>query len=280
MSDLIAAVIKTRKSAEQITINSLENIAGISELALKEKILVESATHGELFPKGWYDPPEGGVAVLFDQKPFKRLRFETLRNSLSWPTSTSYFNTESVGMVYLSPVDRETKILGDIGFTIYGGNDEKVKEHIKKCYGLIVSIAKHAQVGMKFSDLYQYGEGLLQDSIKIIGWMVTTSSNPSGYNFGHTVPGSFGNDINFPNSFEEIKDVIRNERTYINEIENFIIPETCAFTVEIRLGNPDDENLPSVFFHFMVCFEKGKKTIMEGFEEIFNKVGMEWMNIK
>jgi hypothetical protein len=277
MNDLIETIVKTREIASEISVKSLINLDNISEVELVKKIIAETTNHSELFPKGWYDPPPSGVAVLFDTIPFTRLQFKSLRNPESFPNEQSVWKKESVGIVYLSPVDIKTKMIGDIGFTIYNGNDEKIKEHIKKCYEATYSMAEHAKVGMKFSELYSFAINLFKKEFKIIGWMTTTSDPNLGINLGHTIPGSFKNDLNFGNSFEEIRDTIKNNRIYINNVENFIIPETCAFTVEARLEDINNPNLPSVYFHFIVVFNKGEKAILGNFEKIFKTAKMNYV---
>lgn len=282
MSDLIDAIIQTRKTAANIFVKSLINLDGKSEIEIKEKILFEVKNHSELFPHGWYDPPPSGVCVLLAQKPFKRLQFDTLRKSEYWPNNDSLFKKETVGIIYFSPVDCKTKMIGDIGFTIYNGNDKEIKKHIKDCYNTILLIAKHAEVGVKFSELCSFTEKLFHNKLKIIKW-ITLYSDPSrtnDINLGHTVPGLFERNFYFGNTFEEIRETIRTSRVFINEAGNFIIPETCAFTVEVRMIDIKKEYLPSVYFHFIVCFDKGKKTILENFSQIFDAVGMNYMNSK
>ena len=92
-----------------------------------------------------------------------------------------------------------------------------------------------------------------------------------------TIPGSFGNDLNFGNSFEEIRETIKNNRIYINQVENFQIKDTCAFTVEARLADINDRELPNIFFHFIVTFNKGEKKILENFENIFKIANMDYI---
>lgn len=280
MSDLIEVITQRRKTAAQILIKSLVSIDGNSEIQIRGKIQAEFGNHNEFFPLGWYDPPPGGVCVLMAQSPFKRLQFKTLRKPEAWPNETSKFEQETVGIVYISPVDRQTGMLGDIGFTIYRGKNAEIQEHIKKCYKTILSIAEKAEVGMKFSDLYKLAGNLFKENLKIIEWMTTTNDPTLGMNLGHTIPGSFGGNLPMGNSFEEIKNTITKKRIYINAAEDFIILETCAFTIEARLVDVEKEYPPNAFFHFMVCFNKGKKTILENFEEIFKAVGMDYMNTK
>ena len=279
MSDLIDAIIETRKTAEQIVIKSLTNINNASEFELRERILALIKTHNELYPTGWYAPPPSGISVLFDTAPFKRLQFESLRNEESFPSEESIFEKESVGIIYLSPVDLKTNMIGDIGFTIYHGNDERIKKHIDKCYHTTLAMAEHAKVGMKFKDLYSFAMDLFKQELKIIGWMTTTSDPNLGINLGHTVPGSFDNNLNFGNSFEDILKTIKNNRIYINNVEDFEIPETCAFTVEARLADINNPDLPNIFFHFIVVFNKGEKTILNNFENIFKIANMDYINL-
>lgn len=280
MSNKIDAIIKTRKIAADILVKSLVNIYGKSEIEIREKILKEISTRADIYGEGWYSPPPFGVCVLLDGNPYTRLQFKSLRNPSAWPIENSLLEKESVGIVYLSPVDKTTGMLGDIGLTIYNGENKEIKEHIRKCYQVIRAIAEKAEVGMHFNDLYKVADGLFENNLKIIEWMTTTNDPNLGINLGHTIPGSYDDNLNPNNSFEEIKDFITKKRIYINKAEDFKIPETCAFTVESRLVDKEKIYLPNVFFHFVVCFNKGEKTILDNFDKIFSTVGMDYMNIK
>jgi hypothetical protein len=249
---------------------------------VRDKILAGVKNHSELFPLGWYDPPQGGVGILFDEKPFKRLQFDSLRKSEYWPNETSKFEKETVGMIYLSPIDRKTNMIGDIGFIVYRGEDAEIKKHIKTCYDIILGIAEHAEIGMSFSELCTFAKKSYKDKLKASKWITLFLHplNDDDVNIGHTVPGSFETNFNFGNTFEEIRETIRTKRIFINSGEKFKIPETCAFTIEARLADAKKEYLPNVFFHLIVCFNKGNKIILDNFKEIFNTVGMEYMNSK
>ena len=280
MSELIDVIIKTRKTAADILVKSLFNLDKNSEVEIREKILAETVNHSELFPRGWYDPPPSGIGILLDQKPFKRLQFETLRKPVAWPNETSKFTEKTAGMIYFSPVDRKTGMIGDIGLTIYNGDEEEIKQYIKKCYDNIFEIAKHAEVGMKFSELCTFAVNLLKNQFKTVKWITTSSKSQVLSNFGHTIPGTFENNFTLRKSFEEIKEIIRTKRVFINEVENFEIPKTCAFTVETRLADFNKSDFPVVYFHFIVCFDNGKKTILENFDKIFSTVKMDYMNLR
>ncbi|MDB5204901.1 MAG: hypothetical protein JWP09_929 [Candidatus Taylorbacteria bacterium] len=281
MSDLIKIVEDSRDRATQVALDSISDLIGSSEIEVRDRILSKIAEQKIFFPLGWYDPPFGGVAVLFGNDPYDRLKFETLRDPLFSPSESDFYNKESVGIVYLSPIEKETGMIGDIGFTIYNGRDEKIKTHIRDCYNLLIEVANFAEVGQSFGDLYTYAmDVFVNKGQKRIGWMSTniwkaTNDDKRKINFGHTIPGSFDN-LNLGNSFDEIKENIRTKRIFIEEIETFKIPDTCAFTLEARLTDRD-HILPNTFFHFVVVFNDGKKKILANFSEIFIKTGMDYM---
>ena len=279
MSNFFDAIIQTRKTAADILVKSLTSIEEKSETEIRDKILLEAKNHKEIFETGWYDPPTGGLGILFDQYPFKRLKYDSLRKPEYAPNKKIVFKKESVGMIYSSFVDRKTKMLGDIGFPIYQGQDEKIRQHIKNSYNTILKIAEHAKVGMEFADLCLFSENLFQNKLKPTKW-ITVNYPVFNINLGHSIPGSFENDFTFGNSFEEIKNTIKTKRIMISKAESFKIPKTCAFTIESRLEDLNDPDLPSIYFHFIVCFDNGKKTILQNFDQIFNAVGMNWMNLK
>jgi hypothetical protein len=74
--------------------------------------------------------------------------------------------------------------------------------------------------------------------------------------------------------------MISKKRLYVDEGESFIIPTTCAFTVETRVVSADDPAMPNVHFHFIVIFIDGKKKILSGFNSIFDTLGISYIRSK
>ncbi len=280
MSDFIDAVIKTRKISAEIAAQSLLRIDNVSEIEINKSILSKMSTYASIFPKGWYDPPPGGISVLFDESPFVRLQYDSLRNPIYWSNNSMLFKKESIGSVYFSPVDKKTRMMGDIGFTIYKGDNEEIKQHLKNIYSSILKIAEHAQIGMKFSDLCAFASNSFKNKFKPTRWVPISSDPNQSMNLGHSITGSFESDLNLGDTFEEIKETLRTKRVALIDTENFEIPATCAFIVESRLEDFNKPYLPSIYFQFIVCFDNGKKTILGCFEEIFKTVGMDYMNSK
>ncbi len=277
MINSISAITTTRALASEIISRCMVDIDAISEASLRDRILFEMAQCKDVFDEGWYSPPPGGVAVLSDTEPFERLQFQTLRNATWWPTEASQFSKETVAVVYLSPVEKSTGMIGDFGFTFYQGDNIEIKEHIRTCYDAILSVAEHAKVGMSFAELFANATSAFEQARKGVNWMKTISDPLKGINLGHTVPGTYGDDFRSTGTFEEIKNEITTKRVYINVAENFVIPETCAFTVEARLADLDNPDLPNVFFHFIVTFSEGKKEILKNFEEVFKTANMDYI---
>ncbi|MCE9549141.1 hypothetical protein K8Q98_01960 [Candidatus Nomurabacteria bacterium] len=281
MSELIDAVIKTRKISAEIAVKSLIGINSISEFKLHKLIIAKMSNCPDIFPEGWYAPPEGGVSVLFDKTPFKRLLYGSLRDPEYAPDTEHKFTIESVGNIYLSPVNKKTKTLADIGFTVYRGENEKIKQHLKKSYDIVRKIAEHAQIGMKFSELCKFASELfINNNLKPTKRIIISSDQKQNLNLGHSIPGSSENNLITENSFQEIKEHIRTKRVSVVDTEDFIIPSTYAFTVESRLEDLNNPQMPSASWHFVVCFNEGEKTILDNFGEIFKTVGMNYMNTK
>ncbi len=274
--DLIETIAKTRATAAEIMQASLHGLRGRSESDVRDEMHQMLAERSELFESGWYDPPHGGVAALFDTAPYERLQFESLRNPESFPSASKLFDTESVGIVYTSAVDRTAGMFGDIGFTVYQGNDSQVQHHIRAVHDLVLKAAALAEVGMKFCDLYTASRRIFNDEgQKVIGWMSTTH-DPFKVNLGHTAPGSYGDGPIPLEDFAATREAIRTRRLYINEVEQFAIPATCAFTVEARLTDIS-KTLPNAFFHVIVTFSEGEKQILTNFDRIFKTAGMDYM---
>ena len=281
MSDIIDAVIKTRKISAEIAAQSLLNVDNASEVEIHRLILSKMSTCDDIFPEGWYAPPPGGASVLFDQAPFERLLYDSLRNPKYAPSDLNNFKKETVGGIYFSPVNKTTNTLADIGFTIYRGENEEIKRHLKKSYDVIHAIAERVQVGTKLSDLCTFAVDLFtSNGLKPSKRFIINSDPNQSLNLGHSVPGSLENELISGSTFDEIKENIKIKRVHFIDNNNFEIPETCAFTVESRLESSTNPSMPSASWHFMVCFDKGKKTIIAGFEEIFKTVEMDYMQTK
>src|SRR6185503_827396 len=98
---------------------------------------------------------------------------ETLRDEKYWPKSESKFGKESVGLVYMSPVDAATGMFGDIGFSFYRGENQVIRDHLKNAYASVMHVADAAQPGMRMKDLFGYAKNIFDHNHLKIAYMTT-----------------------------------------------------------------------------------------------------------
>jgi len=128
------------------------DIGNLSEFDIKTRILKEIREHNQIFNQGWYDPPPSGHSSSTCSKTFTRLLYETKQKQDYWPQETFTLNTETVRQYLYLNGKQSRPICSAIWALLFiGVQTKKLKEHLKNCYFAILEIAKHAQVGMKFS---------------------------------------------------------------------------------------------------------------------------------
>jgi hypothetical protein len=188
--------------------------------------------------------------------------------------------SESAGIIYASPVHKETLAIGDFGLTIYRGDDLSVQAHLKSCLGLMESAAELAELGMEFRELHNLAQSLFKTA-SLHNQRTATWTDKTGTNLGHTIPwtntGPSPEELVSLNSsdFNVLKDAISNSRIYVNGSEKFQIPENIAFTIEARLESLAEPAMPNTFFHLIIAFRDGKRSIHADFSEVFASLGMD-----
>jgi len=281
LEERIRSSIETRRLASEAISKVLKNNKKLSEVDFQNYLNKELSGSKAVYPGGWYDPPPGGAGVLFaSEKSPQRLAFDSLRKEEFWPKPDNYFEENSVGMIYFSPLAKETGMIGDLGFTLYNGGNEKIKNHIKKSLEVLEKITEEIKIGMKFSEVYFLSEKIMNDCKVVHKHILPLYGNSTGKNFGHTFPWSYQEPTELElqaiesKNFGVIKKFLEKGRVYINEKEDFVIPDNVAFTVEMSVDDKDDPSLPSAFFHMLITFINGVKEIHGNFNQIFDTVGM------
>ncbi len=285
ISENVDLAIENREIMAKLAVQVLNDNKECTELQLQSALLDALAKNHEFYPSGWYDPPPRGVAVLFaDSQDSKRTKFPTLRTEPNWPKSIYSRTKESIGVVYFSPVHKHTGIIADCGFTFYQGSNPNIQAHLRNCLETTEEISDYAQVGMKFSTLHEFGRKLLEKRGFDNGWMITFDDPLHGANLGHNIPWTHENPTAAEKTvidggdFDELKKIITNEkRFYINSIEDYVIPETIAFSIEPRLGSRADPNLPGGYYYCLVTFRDGEKKVVTNFNTIFDGLHINYM---
>jgi hypothetical protein len=280
----IESCLQTRKLATEVVGRVLNQASGASEAGLHDMLHSALAAEPTLFEEGYYSPPPHGIGVLFgNTKDVSRLRYGSLRDKASWPRDDLRMTPETIGLVYVSPVDKKTGMIGDLGFTFYHGQDERIKAHLTKCLQVLTEIARQAKIGMKFNELFRLGQDII--AANGLDNHMTATYDPTGNDFGHTIPWSYEQPDETAQAaiakgdIAELKDIIARQRKFINCKETFEIPPTCAFTIEARYQD-NDPTLPNVHHHLIVAFRDGARDIISGFEPINGVIFDKFKEIK
>lgn len=290
MPDYLKACKKTRKVAidalYKILKWALKSKTPISEVAFRDKWLENLRKNKDIYPDGWYIPPPNGIGVLFGEAKRKgRQSYKTLRVEELWPKNEIFLGEENDMMyVYSSPVDKKTGIIGDIGLSIYLGKDQKVKNHLKKCFELNKKVFDYIEIGKTIKEVNKYAfkkmkdTGLTNDVVAI--------HDPSGSNIGHSVPIPdktwTKKELELLSSketkWEKKKDLISRKRFFFNDIEQREFSKGMAITIEPRMASVKNKDLPLTSFHNIVLIHNsGKKEFLMGYEKIFKLVGMDYL---
>lgn len=279
---------KIRTLASVTCLYSLQHVFKLSHKVSEEffanfwnKELERSFLKG--YVDSWYDPPPGGMAVLFaPENDLTRFNYESLRPNLYWPKMKSYFQKGGLGYLFSSAytITQDIPIIGDFGFSYYLGKNVKIKDHYRKSYELCEEIREKIKTGMTFSEIYKLSE----DAIKQKGLFnhIVAFTDKTGTDYGHTIPFIENNPIPEEQAKiesgdpQKINSVISHARRFISSQEDYCISDNCAFTFEPRLTN-DDKSLPIFSFHQIVRFIDGKKVHTEDFRGLINYLQMNWL---
>ena len=232
----------------------------------------------------WYEPPPGGVGVLFgSDKHTDRINYPTLRDKDYRPKLKIYFDKSSYGYLFASPYTfiNDVPVIGDWGLTYYLGNDEKIKDHYRKCYQLQNILIDFIKMGTKFSEIY--GKVIKELKLNNLENKVYSTRDEALMNIGHTVPfidrDPEGEEKEAISSGDGklLNKAISGARIFINKDSGYEITENCAFTFEPRLTSLEDPSLPQWSFHTIVQFVEGKKIVLSNFNGVINLLGMDWM---
>lgn len=281
---------KTRLIAAQTLKQVLEEVllanSKISELEFKDKWLEKLRQNPDIFPGGWYDPPESGVAVLFGSKNnLQRVNMGSLRNQKFWPQNNIFLDkNDGIAYFFASPVDKKTGIIGDFGLNIYFGSRTEIKDYLKTCFEIDKQISDFIKVGTRFGEIAGFTQSILEQKGMVNN--VISLTDPQGANIGHTIPGiikDFRPDEkelldNAISNWDDFKNLISQKRIFVNTKESFEVVAGMVITIEPRPTVLENPEIPMCSFHTTTIIdEKGKSEFFTGFDEIFKLSGMDYL---
>ncbi|MGH3974024.1 MAG: hypothetical protein ACRDS9_11995 [Pseudonocardiaceae bacterium] len=235
------------------------------------------AADPKLLAEGWYQPPPNGVSALVGEGPdWSRMSFVSLRHQETWPRDDLMLKRGSLMYAYSSPVVAENYMIGDLGVTLYDGEDEQIWGHLSTCLEITAAVASYAEVGMELRDLYNFAAGLMENAA-LVNETYSTTDVSGGVDIGHTLPWTYEEPTAEQltelrsGDYPRIAKAISKARLFHNAQERQKIQPTMAFTVEPRMAGP---GRPLASFHVLVSFDHGVKRIHCGFAQIFSLFGM------
>lgn len=248
-----------------------------SELDLKDRWLRHLQTHLHFHDHGWYSPPPDGIICSFGKVSdnYAALRTPSFRTPSSWPAQTEH-DVEDISLVYASPIDRASNLIGDWGLSIYSGSKSDIKEHFENTLRATLYVAQSARSGMSFKELYTIAletgmrHGLSSTNVQSI-------SDKVGTNIGHTIPLSYADTPNHEKienakSNDERRDAISAARIFINDKETKVIEDNMAFVIEPRYST---DKYPDILFHMTLIFINGEKEICHEYRPALEVAGMQ-----
>jgi hypothetical protein len=277
LSERIATIHRTRDAAASALAEVLRHDeAGASERRLCDEWLRILGNSDSVCADGWYRPPPGGACVLIGrpQDGFARLNYDSLRTPAFWSSEHHTLGDDSLVYVYASPFDRQTGLIGDIGLTLYRGDDEAIWAHLSACLEVTTRVATFADVGMELRELFHYAVKEME-AVELIN---KTSSTKTGVaNIGHTVPWSYEAYSDAlkrcleGDGERDIRDIISGSRVSINADAALAIAPTMALTVEPQIAS---QTAPLCSYHLIVSFVDGKRILSPSFAPLFNAFEM------
>ncbi|MDW5327855.1 M24 family metallopeptidase [Plantactinospora sp. KLBMP9567] len=274
----IAAVVYARKAAAVTLAEAIR--AGDSQVTEKgvcDRWSALLAADPRLLAEGWYQPPPNGVSALIGEGPdWARMSYVSLRHQQTWPRDDIQLKPGSLMYAYASPVVADSFMIGDLGVTVYGGEDEQIWEHLSTCFEITAAVAAYAEVGMELRELYNFAAGLMEKAA-LVNETYSTTDVSGGVDIGHTLPWTYEEPTTEQlgelrsGDFRRMAKAISMARLFHNAEERQKIEPTMAFTVEPRMAGPDR---PLASFHVLVSFDQGVKRIHCDFAEIFSLFGM------
>lgn len=287
VSERLEVLARTRRMAAGALARTLrESLAQsgrVSETSLRDRWLAYMRESGSVYADGWYMPPPHGMIVLFatDGHP-DRLHHPSYRGAEAWSRDDIYLDRDrGLMMLYASPVDKSSGMIGDFGVVLYLGDRPEVRAHLARCLKLNSTLAQEVTPDLPLATVARRAHELIRS--QGMSNTVVSTSDPAGANMGHTIPAlvtgwtASERAVFERDDWSAIKDMISRKRRFVSLTETLAAGEAEAFTIEPRPSVDGQPNLPMTAYHTIMAFDQGKKRFITDFDELFALCGMDYM---
>ena len=227
----------------QETLSDLRARDGLTEKTFAATWQERLAGEEGLTKNGYYDPPPGGVAVIFaDEADPTRLAFQSLRPEAWWPSDRRLDWRRGLLHAYCSPVHLGSRRPGDLGVTLYFGSERGIREHLNLPIAATQAVLAEVQPEMSSRDLFERSQAIfaqygLRNNV--------VSQTDSAVDLGHLLP-ILPEDIVVGGRLldDKARDAIRDARRFVSAQDDWLLQPGDQLTIEPSLVRPGTDGLP------------------------------------
>ena len=218
----------------------------INEVHLSNLWLEKIQSIQRMSKKGWYNPPENGMAILFSHdKAVQRSHFSTYRDP-------AYFSSEveldwEKGFItgYASNIDTRNNTPGDFGTTVYFGNDTETVKYINRCVYVSEIVFNLLEKGIVKTSAELYNAAMIifaKHDLEGNSYSATAGL----WNVGHTL---------FP---IDKMGIYTENRRFVAKEDDWDLRDGSMFTFEPQYRSPNNPERPKLMHHYVLQFVHGK----------------------
>lgn len=221
---------------------------------------------------GWYQPPPRGAVVLAATAHDPgRISFSTLRDQEYWPAARSIRWRDGLLYVYCSPVSRREGLPGDFAVTLYFGQDPRLRQHFMAAHRAVSQLLQSIQHNETPAALFSRSQVMF--ARYHLRNTVMSVSDTTPLNLGHTFPSIEPAQL-ADHLSDDQRELMRNERLFLNEQSEWVLEEGVQFTIEPQLRSTETPDLPQVAFHYLLRTKGATVELQADVDDILGRYGL------
>jgi hypothetical protein len=248
--------------------------SGVSESAFSLAWRKRLSSRSELSDGGWYDPPPGGVAVLFGtgENP-RRVNFGSLRDPANYPSDIAIDWSDGLLYAYCSPVDLRSGMAGDFALTLYCGQRAEIRAHIANCYAATREVLSCIAPSTQSDEIFRAAEEIFTS--RDLFNAVESVTDTAVLDLGHSIPvvATHGSSHTDRTLSAALRKEYSHSRRFINKHDRWPLASATQFTIEPQLRSRRSPSLPQVSFHYVVEMHP-HITVHDECDDVMRLVGM------
>jgi hypothetical protein len=244
----------------------------VSEITLREAWLEALRDHPSVSMNGWYDPPPGGVGILFGTEADGEFRAESLRPQSRWPTKRFMDWRHGYVYAYCSPVDIGTGLAGDFGVTLYFGNDGRIVRHFQRCMEATGEIVSSIKRDSRSGAVCRQAQEILAGYH--LEMYIRSQTNFSEVDLGHSLPKVPVGMIKDRELTSNGIEYARVNRRFLSAGSDWELADGEQVTIEPSAISSKDRSLPQVSPHIVVGAAGDRLQVLDECTPLMKQFGL------